>query len=639
MCGIAAIVSSRPLEVAEMLGHVRHMGLWQHHRGPDDWGEWATPHVGLGHNRLAIIDIETGQQPMTSADGTVQVVFNGEIYNYRELWKELESKGHRFLTDHSDTEVIVNGYLEWGEDVFSRLNGMFAVAIWDTRSQSLVLGRDRTGIKPLYFAELPAGGIVVASEPKAIVGSGLLECPFRPEGLPEYFLFRAPLGPRTLWQSVFKVEAGHWVEYGLNQGLGPQQPYWEPRTTPAYEGSLSEATRDLESRLRSSIEGHLISDVPVGLFLSGGVDSSAIAALTAPLARLSAFTIGTDSFLDETPFAQRVADQFNLPFHNREVSANDFLDRLDDWSYVNDDPSADPSALALMILAEHARESGYKVMLGGEGADELFGGYNAYLRFVFFHAARRLPLAVGLGGRFAARMDSRNADYLATLGRLRYHGTGHLTTDTQRETLFTEDLAASAEAMRGSQLGEVSDAGNPARSAMIFDQTTRLPDDVLMRTDRASMFFSLETRVPFLGNEVLDWANRLDDQLCLSLLGGKTKILLKRLAAELVPHDVIYRKKRGFDLPLRQWLRDDPRFSGERFLAERRIPGLNYGTCEALLENLRGSGPSKAAAPVWAWLTLERWYRLYVDGDAVPTCPAWTKQLGHYDLLRAARSS
>jgi len=639
VCGITAIVSNRPLEVPEMIGHVRHMGLWQHHRGPDDWGEWATPHVGLGHNRLAIIDIETGQQPMASADGTVQVVFNGEIYNYKELWRELESKGYRFQTDHADTEVIVNGYLEWGEDVFSRLNGMFAVAIWDTRSRSLVLGRDRVGVKPLYWAELPGGGIVVASEPKAIVGSGLVDCPFRPEGLPEYFLFRAPRGPRTLWQNVFKLQAGHCTTYRLEQGLGPRRPFWEPRTAPTYSKSISEATRDLESRLKSSVVGHLISDVPVGIFLSGGVDSSVIAALSAPHARLSAFTIGTDSELDETPFASRVAQHLDLPFHKRGVSANQFLDHLNDWAYVNDDPSADPSALALMILSEHARDSGYKVMLGGEGADELFGGYNAYLRFMFFHLAGRLPLAAGLASAAAGRIGGRNGDYLAALREPRYYGTGHLTSDNARRTLFSEDLTGYVDEMRSNHLGDVQDPENPARAAMIFDQRTRLPDDVFMRTDRASMFFSLETRVPFLGTEVLDWANKLDDGLCLRLFRGKTKILLKRLAAELVPRDVVYRKKRGFDLPLREWLVGDPRFAGERFLTEGRIPGLDYRRCEALWTELRGSDSARTAAPVWAWLTLERWYRLYIEREAVPTCPDWTKRLGRYEALRAARSN
>jgi asparagine synthase (glutamine-hydrolysing) len=575
MCGISAIVTDQPRTPDQIRASVRRMGLWQHHRGPDDWGEWITPQVGLGHNRLAIIDVEKGQQPMASPDEAVRVVYNGEIYNYRDLWRELQSKGHTFRTDHSDTEVIVNGYLEWGSDVFSRLHGMFAVALWDERARALVVARDRSGIKPLYLAELPGGGLVVASEPKAIVGSGVLDCPFRPEGLPEYFLFRAPRGPHTLWRNVFKIQPGHFATYRPGRGLGAQRPYWVPTEQPVVTASPAQADQELESRLSMSVEGHLISDVPVGVFLSGGVDSSAVAALAAPISRLSAFTIGTDSVLDETPFAARVARHLDLPFHDRRVSSEDFLGRLEDWAHVNDDPSADPSALALMLLSEHARDHGYKVMLGGEGADELFGGYNAYVRFLFFWRLAQVPLAGRIGPALSGWVNGRERDYLRTLRRPRFFGTGHLTDRRLLESLLTEDLAGSIIRMYGSDLGVVDHPERPARAAMRFDQVTRLPDDLLMRTDRASMFFSLETRVPYLGTEVVEWANRLDDRSCLRLRGGDTKRPLKRLAARLVPADVVYRKKRGFDLPLREWLLSDPHFAAEDLLLERAVPGLS----------------------------------------------------------------
>jgi asparagine synthetase B (glutamine-hydrolysing) len=261
------------------------------------------------------------------------------------------------------------------------------------------------------------------------------------------------------------------------------------------------------------------------------------------------------------------------------------------------------------------------------------------VRFLFFWRLSRVPLAASLGAALAGRAGDRDADYLAALERPPFFGTGHLLGRRIQSSLLTDDLAAPMNRLYEGSMDASPEVGRPLRAAMLFDQATRLPDDVLMRTDRASMFFSLETRVPYLGPEVVDWANRLEDRLCVRLRtrlrGSDMKRPLKRLAARLVPPDVVYREKRGFDLPLREWLLSDPHFAAEDLLVEQAVPGLRYETCRTLLEGLR-SNQGRLAGPVWAWLTLEHWYRRYALGQATPTCPDWTKRLGRYDLLRAA---
>jgi asparagine synthase (glutamine-hydrolysing) len=631
MCGIVGILTPRAEHPEQLLSRLRRMGRWQFHRGPDDWGEWVSGGVALGHNRLSIIDLEGGGQPMASPDGGVRVIFNGEIYNFRELRRELEGRGCAFRTDHSDTEVIVHGYAEWGTGVFARLEGMFAIGLWDEHRRRLVLARDRLGIKPLYYHAPAADGVVFASEPKSILGSGLAPRALRTASIPDYFAFRAPAHPETLFEGVAKLPPGTWCAWDEEGRGGDPVPYWTLGAVKGRFASARQAGDAVQAELEQAVSSHAIADVPLGVFLSGGVDSSLVAAMLSREMPVEAFTVGTDSPLDETPFAQTVAGHLGVKLHVLRVKPDDFLGRFGDWAYFNDDPVSDPSALALMLLSEHARGHGMKVMLAGEGADELFGGYNAYQRFALFARAARLPLAAAAGRRAAARAGGRNGDYLATLGDLRYLGTAHPLDRAARQGLFAPELLAGWVNRQAVEYASFAGA-DPLRRAMLADQRIRLSDDLLPRTDRATMALSLEARVPFLDRRVVELANSLPSRWCVRLAPPQGKWLLKKVAERFVPREVIYRDKRGFDLPLQQWLSTSFRDRIAEYLDARRLPGIRYDFVRRAYDAVRGGG-SGATVIVWQWLVLEEWHRQWVEGAATPARPRIVSNQAAFALL------
>ena len=605
MCGIQGLAQLPNCASDEIAVLLRRMGGTLTHRGPDDWGEFFADGVALGHNRLSILDLEYGAQPMVSEDSNVAIVFNGEIYNYQELWTELEGKGRRFRTDHSDSEVILNGYLEWGLDVFAHLNGMFAIGIWDGRSETLVLARDRAGIKPLYYSEVPEGGIIFASEPKAIIESGLVSTPFAPEALSEYFTYRAVTAPGTFWRNVLKLPAGHVLTYSRANSCLISR-FWSPEPGSSTL-SLPEAVEAIEAALMRAVQSHLVADVPVGIFLSGGIDSSLIAAFASRLAQPQAFTIGTSGELDETPMAAAVARHFGLHLNSYYVMPGEFLRTLDDWVYFNDDPVSDPSALALMLLSRMARERGMKVMLSGEGSDELFCGYTSYVRYLVLQSITNVPLMPHALRMIRRRLDDRTMDYLEQPGKPTFLGTAHVTTRWMRSRMFVDvnpEVAASCPEFGG--------PATPLRRALLFDQMIRLPNDILARTDRATMSASIEARVPYLDRAVIEAANSLDDGHCLHPLSFQTKRVLKLILRKYLPKELVYRRKVGFDLPIAGWLREEFRPTVTQFLGDRLIPGINYPFWSRFYEAHR-NGSQDYAAPLWAWLVLERWYRRWVE--------------------------
>ena len=618
MCGILGIVSTKSSRSSELSWTLRKMAFWQYHRGPDGWGEWIGDGVALGQNRLAILDLVHGKQPMASADGSIQVVFNGEIYNFAELWSELEGKGYSFRTDHSDTEVIVHGYAEWGSDLLNRLEGMFAIAIWDASTQSLLLARDRLGIKPLYYA-LTRNGLLFASEPKTILASGWIRGELSAEALPDFFMFRAPIAPMTLFNGIQKLSPGSSRRFDRVNGLFTEQRYWEPRAVHEPGAELDAAEAVVEDAVGNAALSHLVADVPVGLFLSGGVDSSLLAALVARHAQLEAFVVGTHSKLDESRFASKVASHLGLPLHVRWVTGDDFRSRFDDWCFYNDDPVADPSALALMLVTEHARLEGMKVMLAGEGADELFGGYDSYLRYRAYSLLAETPAS--RYGRTLGRLPvpAVDRDYLESLPNLRFFGSAHVLQEDDRRSLFSKSAERLVRSWEADAFPTMSKNGDAARSAMLFDQIVRLPNDLLSRTDRATMAYSLEARVPYLDRHVVEVANGLSPRACVRLLPPQGKPILKRIAAKHVPKSVVYRRKRGFNVPVEQWLSIDFAERIDVFLSERLIEPLNYSYVASLYRN-HVNGDHRAAL-LWAWLVLERWYRLWIEGEARPPRP------------------
>jgi len=633
MCGIVGMASTRGHDPGELERTIRRMGFMQYHRGPDGWGEWLSSTAALGHNRLAILDLEHGRQPMASDDGAATVVFNGEIYNFRALWRELESKGHRFRTDHSDTEVIVNGYREWGVGVFERLEGMFAIGLWDAIERCLVLARDGVGIKPLFMAH--AGEtLAFASELKALIASGWVEPRIAEESLLDYFMFRGARGSATLVRGITKVPAGTWIRFDTTDGNVTSRRFWTPSTEPG-AGIAKPADGAVSAVVESAVSSHLVADVPVGVFLSGGVDSSLISALASREQQIDAFAIGTHSPLDESRYAREVADHLGISLHVRWVQGNDFRDRFEDWSYFNDDPVSDPSALALMLLSEHARSHGMKVMLAGEGADELFGGYPTYQIVTAFN---RLAKLGRVGANVARRGPRRGGlrmldDYAAQLPGVRFFGSSHVLTSEDRRSLLSDVPGADIDEWERQAFCEIDDR-RPARRAMVFDQMTRLPDDLLARTDRATMAYSLEARVPYLDRNVVEVANRLADSECVSLAPPRTKMLLKRLAAANVPSSAVYRKKRGFNLPVEGWLVDDFREIVEGFLETRRIAALNYGYLASVYD-AHVAGTHRGAL-LWAWLVLEQWHRVWMDGHPPTLEPPVIVDRPSYDLLRGS---
>jgi asparagine synthase (glutamine-hydrolysing) len=612
-----------------MLLIVRSMGRWMIHRGPDAWGDFADDVVALGHNRLSIIDLATGHQPMSSLCGRYTIVFNGEIYNHVDLRRSLRHAGMRFGTDHSDTEVILNGFALWGDGVFGRLAGMFALAIWDALERRLVLARDRMGIKPLYYASLPGGGLAFASEPKAIVGAGLVKAELREDGVAEFLFFRAPLGENSLFSGIHKLPPGHLLQWCRQSGLMRPKPFSQAQPAEPFR-SDSEAIDAVEFALSSAVESHLQADVPVGSFLSGGVDSSLVTALASKGRSIDAFTIGSDSRWDETEFASTVATHLGAPHHVRRLVAEDYLSFFGDWQYVNDDPCADPSALALMMLSEFARSAGMKVMLAGEGSDELFGGYNSYSRFVSLDFVRAVPGAPLAVRPLLGLMDRRSRDYMS-LGTSSFLGTGHLADVSLLKQVMSP--SRSGDLVRIMQLCSSPVPGRSAlRRAMELDQRTRLPDDLLARTDRASMYFSIEVRVPFLDNHVVDCAARLTDSQCIGRFARSNKRILKELAERYVPRSAIYRPKRGFDLPLGDWLRHRFMPVLQSFVGEERVTSLDYRAIGRVVQDLQ-QGRDSHAGFVWAWLILESWHRLWIEGSSEPRIPSAVRALEGYRSL------
>lgn len=621
MCGILGIVADRASPPEMLRDRIRQMGVWQTHRGPDGWGEWVRDGVALGHNRLAIIDLPGGHQPMGTEDGEIQTVFNGEIYNCVDLRRRLEQYGHRFRTDHSDTEVIVHGYRQWGVEVFRHLEGMFAIGIWDGYHGRMVLARDRVGIKPLYYSMGP-DGLVFASEPKTILASRMVGSELRVGSIPDYFMFRAPVQPHTMLGAIRKLEPGTYRVFDLESGLGDAVPYWTLAAEERKGMTPGEWEERILKELDRAVKSHLLADVPVGLFLSGGVDSSLIAALSSRHSTLQAFTVGTRSSLDESGYARTVAEHLGLRVNVREVTAQDYLERFDDWMYFNDDPVADPSALALLLLAEHAREHGMKVMLSGEGADELAGGYHSYQRYAAFLALRRVPFASGLAARLGPRVGGRSGDYLTTLPHLQFLGTAHVLDAAAREMLFTGELHRYEDSW--ALEGHAPPTAGALRQAMLFDQAVRLPNDILPRTDRATMAVSLEARVPFLDRRVIELLNGLPDPLAVRLVRPECKWVLKRIAARQVPAEVVYRRKLGFELPVHLWLGVEFRERMEDYLREAVVPGLDYSYLKGAYR-LHRDGKHGGTAMLWAQLVLEEWYRRWVLGQATPRASSSSK--------------
>jgi asparagine synthase (glutamine-hydrolysing) len=569
MCGISGWFDMTGLKSPDRQ-MVKAMNDAIAHRGPDGEGFHFEPGLALGHRRLAIIDLATGEQPMFTEAGRIGIVFNGEIFNYRDLRRVLERRGHSFRT-RSDTEVILRGWVEWGPDMVDHIHGQFAFALWDKSEQTLFLARDRLGEKPLYYAVLPDRTFLFASELKALMVDPALPRAIDPLAVEDFFAFGYITDPRTIYAGVKKLGAGQAML--LQRGQSPRiRTYWEPHPANMSERDLDRAADALRDRLSGAVRSQLVADVPVGAFLSGGVDSSAITALMAgavPQA-LSCFTIGfEDPKFDERRYAEEVAARYEVRHHIEVVSPDD-METVEALPGMFDEPFGDSSALPTYRLAKLARKH-VTVALSGDGGDELFAGYRRYLfhgreealrgllpapvrRSVFGTLGRVYPKLDWAPRILRARQTFRELSVSAAEGY--FHNVAVLS-DEQRAALFSPDLKRASAGYRPADLIAEHMAKAPSKdpisAAQYVDLKTWLVGDILTKVDRTAMANSLEVRVPMLDPTFVEWAMGLPRPLKLS--GGEGKLVLKRALEPLVPNDLLYRKKQGFSVPLARWFR------------------------------------------------------------------------------------
>ena len=570
MCGIAGIFhcgTIKPVEPAR----VERMCDVLAHRGPDGSGVWTAPGVGLGHRRLSIIDIAGSPQPMPSANERLTIVFNGEIYNFRELRRELEGLGTHFLTD-GDTEVILAAYERWGTECLARLHGMFAFAIYDRRDRSLFLARDRFGVKPLFTALLSDGSMAFASELKGLLAHPLLRREADPRAIEDYMAWGYVPDHRSMLKGVEKLPAGHFRLLRHDSTPAAPQRWWDISFAERRKGKPRDLEAELLHHLREAVSSRMVADVPLGAFLSGGVDSSSVVALMAEVSRnpVRTCSIGFDvAAVDESCHAEKVATLFGTDHASRTVGADQF-DAIDTIAGMFDEPFADASALPTWRVCQLARES-VTVALSGDGADEAMAGYR---RQVFHHheeflrgllPARLREAVIGPLGQAWPKADWAPRPLRAKSTLLSLAGSGAegyaravgAVPPEARAGLYAGELSAAIGEYRAEQPFVALMENAPARSgldaAQYADLTFWLPGDILTKVDRTSMAVSLEAREPLLDHRLVEFAATLPEGL--RVKGRQGKYLLKKAMERYLPDDILYRPKQGFVTPIAQWLR------------------------------------------------------------------------------------
>ncbi len=634
MCGIAGILDSRGQREISRAA-LERMNDSQYHRGPDEGGLHVERGVALAHRRLSIIDLSTGQQPLYNEDRSVVVVFNGEIYNYQALIPELTALGHRFRT-RSDTEVIVHAWEAWGEACVTRFRGMFAFALWDRGRETLFLARDRLGVKPLYYAALPDGTIVFGSELKALLAHGALRRDLDALAIEEYFALGYVPEPRTIFAAARKLPPAHTLAIRRGAPVPAPVEYWDVRFTLDNRISDSDAQAELIERLRESVRLRMVSEVPLGAFLSGGVDSSAVVATMAGLSKEPVRTCSisfTDPLFDESRHAATVAERYATVHHVEQVDSDDF-GLLEELARIYDEPYADSSAIPTYRVCQLARKR-VTVALSGDGGDESFAGYRRYRLHVAEERMRHaLPLALrrpvfGLLGRVYPKADwaprvFRARSTFQALARetvaAYFHGVSILR-DDMRGQLFSNALKAklggynAVEVFRRyAQKAETSD-----RLGLVqyLDLHTYLVGDINTKVDRASMAHSLEVREPLMDHCLVEWLASLPSDL--KVRAGEGKYLLKKAMEPYLPHDILYRPKMGFAVPLARWFRGPLRnrvresLLGDR-LADTGLFNLRY--VRHLVES-HESGLRDYSAPIWTLLMFESFLRASFESPSL----------------------
>lgn len=624
MCGIAGRMNfdhQQPVDRAliyEMTAAIAH-------RGPDGDGQYVWGQVGLGHRRLSIIDPNGGAQPLSNEDESVWITFNGEIYNYQGLRRDLLRRGHVLRSD-SDTEVIVHLWEEHGPRCVEHLQGMFAFAIWDARQRSLFLARDRVGIKPLYYC-VTETALIFGSEIKAMLIDPAVVRTLDPRAIDIFLTYLYVPGARTMFQHVRKLEPGHWL-LAVN-GRVTTNRYWQ--LTYEERGdfeSIDEAAEALDSLLAHTVKAHMISDVPIGFLASGGVDSTALLSYAVDEASqpVQTFTVGFsgNDVVDERPYARMASRQFGTRHHETTISAQDFGDWLPRYVWHMEEPVCEPPAIALYYVARMAREH-VRVLLSGEGGDEAFAGYPEYRHYVAFErwkpAGRRLRRLAGmtlaLAGladrtrrlqKYAAFADSDVDDYyLSRTASPASHFNAY------KYDLYTTDFAAALDGFTPNSITRElfkSVAGLHLLNRLLYvDTSTWLPDDLLLKADKMTMATSVELRVPFLDHEVLEFAARLPTSY--KVKGGQGKHVLRHTFRDRLPAAILDRKKAGFPVPYARWLSTDLREMVLDTVLSQAALSRGYFRRDAVESLVHGG--TQTAAETFALLVLELWHRQFAD--------------------------
>ena len=633
MCGIAGVMKFGQDERADS-SVLRRMCAAMTHRGPDDEGVYADGPVGIGMRRLSIIDVAGGHQPISNETGTVWIVFNGEIYNHAELRRTLEPLGHRYRTN-SDTETIVHLYEEYGHECVNHLRGMFAFAIWDRERRTLFIARDRLGIKPLYYRATPQS-LLFGSEIKVILSAAGLRPKFNSLSLPEYLAFGYLSGEETFYDNILKLMPGHWLEVNEAGEIRIEQ-YWDLDTSSS--GPVHDETYYVETyreMLEQAVSSHLMSDVPLGVFLSGGVDSSVVAALMTKIrkAPIETFSVGyAESSYSELPYARTVAQHLNSLHHEVLVGEDEFFDSLPKLIWHEDEPVVWPSSVSLYFVARLARER-VVVVLTGEGSDETLGGYTRYAFTLKNQAWDRIyralmPAFVRVGVRhmiaesalIGARLRRKLAHTFlgsdASSGISYFDNFFSAFSESQQTQLLTEDTLH--QFSNGSAYRHVLEywgksKGDLLQRLLYTDIKTYLVE-LLMKQDNMSMAASIESRVPFLDHVLVEFATRIPAEVQLKGLAGKQ--ILKKAAEGLLPHSILYRQKLGFPTPWSQWLAGPRLEKVKKLLLEERSLRRGYFRREAIevIFAEHRSNYRDHYDRIWRLLNLELWHRVCLEGE------------------------
>jgi len=625
MCGICGKLVFDPAAIVSP-ALIKSMADAISHRGPDDDGYFISGPVGLGFRRLSIIDLNGGHQPLSNEDGSVHIVFNGEIYNYKELRQYLLGRGHVFRTQ-SDTETIVHLYEDLGDACVEKLRGMFAFAIWDDRNKSLFLARDRVGIKPLYYSQ-SRNSVIFASEIKALLADPDLQAEVRPSMIDRFLTFDYLPGEETLFKNIYKLAPGHSLSF--RAGKSYKRQYWDLHFEPS-PSSFQHAKSHLLHLLEESVALHMVSDVPVGFLLSGGVDSTAMLALAAGKTShpISSFTIGFSDpqVTDERPYARLAARKYGSEHHETTISADQFAEFLPKYIWHMEEPVCEPPAVALYYVSKLAKDF-VKVLISGEGGDEAFAGYSNYRTRLWCERLKRFPaplrqllsasfsmltrfVSPGMAAKSAQLLHPRLEDsyYSRTSDPSRFF-------NNQWQQFYSSDFAQSVDKKLSSQAATKhfrnGHRAGPLGKMLYVDTKTWLPDDLLIKADKMTMANSLELRVPLLDHKILEFAASLPQNF--KIRGFTTKYIAKKALSGCVPREILDRKKAGFPVPYEKWLRLDLRDWVHDLLLDSRTTARGYFQKSAvermLSDDMRSAGYSKE---IFDLAVLELWHREFLE--------------------------